>query len=78
MGYDPQLVDAFLSHIGAGHAAGVDAGTLTLAIHKVRFPLVSRGYDTRQIDQQLQDLANQLSRVEMHDREVISVFAAAA
>lgn len=77
MGYDPCQVDAFLAHIGAGYAAGVEAHLLTTAIRKATFPLVSRGYDTVSVDEQLNALANQLAQAKTADTTGIAAFLAA-
>ncbi len=77
MGYDPRQVDTFLAHIGAGYAAGIEAHRLATAIRKATFPLVSRGYDTDRVDEQLEALAEQLIHTESSDAAVISAFMAA-
>lgn len=77
MDYDPRQVDAFLAHIGAGYAAGVEAHLLTTSIRKATFPLVSRGYDTVSVDAQLEALANQLAHAETSDAALISGYIAA-
>ncbi len=78
LGYDARHVDAFLAHIGAGHAAGVDPQLLAVAIHHKTFPLVSKGYDKASVDEHLRALAARFSKVERTDAEVIAAYVAAA